>query len=49
VELLVEGAKEELEAFLDAIRQSDVGQFIRQEQACWSEAKNEFCGFEITH
>jgi acylphosphatase len=49
VELSVEGVKEELEAFLEAIRQSEVGHFIRQEQACWSEAKNEFRGFEITH
>jgi acylphosphatase len=49
VELAAEGAKEELDAFLEAIRQSDVGRFIRQEQACWSEARNEFRGFEITH
>jgi acylphosphatase len=49
VELSVEGAKEELEAFLEAIRQSEVGSFIRQEQACWSEANNEFHGFEISH
>jgi len=49
VELAAEGAKEELEAFLEAVRQSDVGHFIRQEQTCWSEAKNEFRGFEIAH
>jgi len=49
VELVAESAKEELEAFLKAIRDSDVGRFIRQEQACWSEAKNEFRGFEIAH
>jgi acylphosphatase len=49
VELVAESAKEELEAFLQAIRDSDVGRFIRQEQALWSEAKNEFRGFEITH
>ncbi len=48
VELAAEGAKEELEAFLQAIRDSDVGRFIRQEQAHWSGAKNEFRGFEIT-
>ena len=47
VELAAEGAKEELDAFLEAIRQSEVGRFIHQEQACWSEAKNEFRGFEI--
>ena len=49
VELMAEGAKDELEAFLEAIRNSEVGRFIRQEHACWSEAKNEFRGFEITH
>jgi acylphosphatase len=49
VELAAEGVKEELEAFLEAIRQSEVGRFIRQERACWSDAKNEFRGFEITH
>ena len=49
VELMAEGRQEELEAFLQAIRESEVGRFIRQEQAGWSEAKNEFRGFEITH
>jgi acylphosphatase len=49
VELVAESAKEELEAFLKAIRDSDVGRFIRQEQAQWSEAGNDFRGFEITH
>ena len=49
VELVAESAKEELEAFLKAIRDSDVGPFIRQEQPRWSEAKNDFRGFEITH
>jgi acylphosphatase len=47
VELVAESAKEELEAFLQAIRESEVGRFIRQEQTNWSEAKNEFRGFEI--
>ena len=49
VEVVAESAKEELAAFLQAIRDSHVGRFIRQEQAHWSEAKNEFRGFEITH
>ena len=49
VELVAESAREELEAFLQAIRDSDVGPFIRQEQTRWSEAQNEFRGFEITH
>jgi acylphosphatase len=49
VELTAEGAKEELAAFLLAIRQSDVGSFIRQEQTLWSEARNEFRDFAIAH
>jgi acylphosphatase len=48
VELVAEGAPDELTAFLQAIRDSDVGRFIRQEQTHWSEAKNEFHGFEIS-
>jgi acylphosphatase len=49
VELVAESAKEELDAFLQAVRDSEVGRFIRQEQARWSEAKNEFRSFEISH
>ncbi|HZM03905.1 MAG TPA: acylphosphatase [Candidatus Saccharimonadales bacterium] len=48
VELVAEGARTELEEFLQAVRDSDVGRFIRQEQADWTDAKNEFRGFEIT-
>ena len=47
VELVVEGDRAELEAFQRAIRDSEVGYFIRQEEARWTEAKNEFRGFEI--
>jgi len=49
VELLAEGEKKELEEFLQAIRDSEVGRFIRSEQVLWEEAKNEFRGFEIAH
>jgi acylphosphatase len=49
VELVAESEREELESFLKAVRESEVGRFIRQEQARWSEAKNEFRGFEISH
>jgi acylphosphatase len=49
VELVAEAAKEELDAFLQAIRDSEVGRFIRQEQPCWGDAKNEFRGFTISH
>lgn len=48
VELVAEGQKTELEEFLEAIRDSEVGRFIRKEQTVWGEAKNELRGFEIT-
>lgn len=48
VELMAEGTKKELEEFLEAVQQSEVGRFIRQEHASWSDATNEFRGFEIT-
>ena len=47
VELLAEGAQEELEAFRRAIQDSEVGRFIRNEDVDWSEARGELRGFEI--
>ena len=47
VELAAEGARHELEAFRKAIQDSEVGGFVRQEAVEWSDAKNEFRGFEI--
>jgi acylphosphatase len=47
VELVAEGTKEELEAFRRAIRESELGHFIRDEKVSWEEAQNEFRGFEI--
>jgi acylphosphatase len=47
VELLAEGAKAELGAFRQAIRESGLDHFIRDETVSWAEAKNEFRGFEI--
>ncbi|MFN7141880.1 MAG: acylphosphatase [Limisphaerales bacterium] len=47
VELIAEGTKNELVEFMQAIRDSDVGSFIRGEETSWSEAKNDFRGFEI--
>ena len=47
VELIAEGERAELEEFLKGIQDSDVGAFIRGEEKSWSEAKNEFRGFEI--
>jgi acylphosphatase len=47
VELIAEGAKDEMEAFRQAIRESGLDHFIRQEDITWQEARNEFRGFEI--
>jgi len=47
VELLAEGARGELEEFRKAIQDSEVGGFIKQEQASWLPPKNEFRGFNI--
>ena len=48
VEVVAEGVRSELEGLLEAVRQSDVGRFIRREQLDWTEARNEFRSFEIT-
>ena len=47
VELIAEGAKDELEGFRKAIRESGMDHFIRQEDVAWREADGEFRGFEI--
>ncbi len=47
VELMAEGARDELEAFRQGIRDAGLGGFIRQEDAQWAEARSEFRGFEI--
>jgi acylphosphatase len=47
VELQAEGAKEELEAFRQAIRDSGLEHFIRAEEARWGEPTSGFRGFEI--
>ncbi len=47
VELIAEGAKGELQAFQQAIRESEVGGLIREEKTQWKEATGEFRGFEI--
>jgi acylphosphatase len=49
VELTAEGDREQLQALLEAVRQSDMSRFIRHEQTCWSEARDEFRDFAITH
>ena len=47
VELIAEGDRPELEAFREAIRDSGLGGFIRDEQVQWQTATGEFKGFEI--
>jgi len=47
VELIVEGVREELEAFRQAIRESGLDHFIRNEEISWHAAGSGFCGFEI--
>ena len=47
VELVAEGARRELEAFREAIRGAGLAGFIRDETVDWSDAQNDFRGFEI--
>ena len=47
VELTVEGATEELEAYQQAVRDSGLGGLIRDETVSWEMATGEFRGFEI--
>ena len=47
VELIAEGAPEELGAFQQAIRESELGHFIRKEEVAWSEPQGGLRGFKI--
>lgn len=47
VELVAEGAKDELNAFRQAILESGLESFIQREEVIWGESINEFRGFEI--
>jgi acylphosphatase len=47
VELVAEGARDELEAFRQGIRDAGLDGFIRQEDVRWAEAHNQLRGFEI--
>jgi acylphosphatase len=48
VELVAEGAREELRAFQQAIRDSGLGRLIIDEQTSWNAARDEFRGFTIS-
>jgi len=47
VELVAEGAEEELAAFLSAIRDSGLRGYIRHEETGWAPATGEFDRFSI--
>ena len=47
VQLVAEGAAQELEAFRTALRDAGLAGFIRDEKLDWADATNEFRGFEI--
>lgn len=47
VELVAEGAREELESFRKTIGESGLEHFVRNEEISWSEATGEFRGFDI--
>ena len=47
VELVAEGAQDELETLRQAVRESGLDHFILKEDVSWDEATNEFRGFEI--
>ena len=47
VELVAEGARDELEAFLRSIRDSGLGGLIRNEEVAWEPAQGDLRGFVI--
>lgn len=47
VELIAEGQRSELDDYRTALRDAGLAGFIRDEKVDWSDAKNEFRGFEI--
>ncbi len=49
VEMLCEGEEAEVTGFLEAIHQSQLGNYIRGEDLSWHPATAEFTGFDIRH
>ena len=47
VELVVEGARPELEAYRSALRDAGLAGFIRDEHVEWTDVQNQFRNFEI--
>lgn len=48
VELVAEGQRDELEAFREAIRNSGLARFIKNEEVEWRPASGQWKGFEIS-
>ena len=49
VELVIEGEAAEAQAFLAAIHDTQLGNYIRTEDVNWRPATGEFTGFEIRY
>ena len=49
VELIAEGSRPELEAFLTGIAESDLSGFISRKHETWQPAQGNLRGFGITH
>jgi acylphosphatase len=49
VELIAEGAREELKAFLEGIAASELSGFIAKQHESWSAAQGNLRGFVIGH
>ena len=49
VELVVEGDEVEVQAFLAAIHDTQLDNYIRTEEVAWRPATREFTGFEIRY
>ena len=49
VELVAEGAKAELKAFLEGIAQSDLSDLIKKQIESWQEAQGNLRGFTIAY
>jgi acylphosphatase len=49
VELIAEGAKSELEAFLEGVAESELSGFIARKIESWQPAQGNLRGFGITH
>ena len=47
VELIAEGQRDELKSFMQAIRESELGHFIKKEEVRWADPLGGMRGFEI--